>query len=157
MYYRTAPLLCPPFLRPTSKKKRGEGVTRTCAFASQLSPPHPTNLRTEINEALLWGGRRELLRSTCAVAVLKATYVAIFWQVSLVSQPDSSHRLQRLDDGLRKPSEISEKSQDQFSNYFLHAWYTVSSTLATHVHVQELQHRKPARAARRGGRVMEVK
>ena len=37
--YRTAPLLRPrpPFLRPTSRKKRGGGATtRTCAFASQL-------------------------------------------------------------------------------------------------------------------------
>ena len=40
--YRTAPLLRPPFLRPTFRKKRGGGVTtRTCAFASQLSPPPP--------------------------------------------------------------------------------------------------------------------
>ena len=37
--YRTAPLLRPPFLRPTSKKKRVDSVTtRSCAFASQLSP-----------------------------------------------------------------------------------------------------------------------
>ena len=34
------PLLRPPFLRPTSRKKRSEGITmKTCAFASQLSPP----------------------------------------------------------------------------------------------------------------------
>ena len=48
MIYRTAPLLRPPLLRPTFKKKRGGGVTtRTCAFASQLSPPPPsTNSRT---------------------------------------------------------------------------------------------------------------
>ena len=70
-----------------------------------------------------------------AVAVLKAMYIAIFLQV--VSQPDSAYRPRRQDDGLRKPSEISEKGQDQFSNYFLHASYT--STLATRVHVQELQ------------------
>ena len=40
--YRTAPLLRPPLLRPTFRKKRGGGVTtRTYAFASQLSPPPP--------------------------------------------------------------------------------------------------------------------
>ena len=54
--YRAASLLR-PLLRPTSRKKRGGGVTtRTCAFASQLSLP-PTNLCTEINEALLCGRR----------------------------------------------------------------------------------------------------
>ena len=36
------PAVTSSFLWPTSKKKRGEGVTtRTCAFASQLTPPPP--------------------------------------------------------------------------------------------------------------------
>ena len=46
MLYRTAPLLRPPLLRPTFRKKRGGGVTtRTCAFASQLSPPPLPRIR----------------------------------------------------------------------------------------------------------------
>ena len=67
-----------------------------------------------------------------AVAVLKDgrvvghVHVAIFAQV--VSQPDSSHRPRQQDDGLRKPSEISEKGQDQFPNYFLHAIFYTCST-----------------------------
>ena len=80
----------------------------------------------------------------------------------LVLQLDSSHRPQdytaasgnqwtrllppaaRLHGSLRKPSKISEKGQDQFSSYFLHT----NTTLATRVHVPELQYHKPARVAR---------
>ena len=123
--YRTAPLLRPPFLRPTSRKKRGEGVTmKTCAFASQLSLPRIRILRStklccavDVNSfnrhamAVLKGGR-----------VVGHIHVANFCKTKqVVSQPDSSHWPRRQDDGLRKPSEISEKSQDQFSNYFLPA------------------------------------
>ena len=39
--YHTAPLLRPPFCDLLSGKRGGGVTTRTCAFASQLSPPPP--------------------------------------------------------------------------------------------------------------------
>ena len=45
--------------------------------------------------------------------VVVHVHVAMFWQV--VSQRDSSLRPRQQDDGLMRPSEISENSQDQFS------------------------------------------
>ena len=154
-YYRTAPLLRPPFLRPTSKKKRGEGITtRICAFTSQLSPPLLPRICVLRSTKFCCAVEDENSFDRHAVVALKDgrvvghVHVAIFWQV--VSQPDSSHRPRRQDDGLRKPSEISEKGQDQlFSTRLIHEYN--SSTLATHIHVQELQYRKLARAGRAGG------
>ena len=95
--YRTAPLLRPPFLRPTSMKKRGEGVTtRTCTFASQLSPPLP-RIRVLRSTKLCCAVEDENSFDRHAVPVLKDgrvvghVHVAIFLQ-NIVSLPDSSHR-----------------------------------------------------------------
>ena len=123
--YCTGPLLSPPLLRPTSRKKRGGITTRTCAFASQLSPPLPRiHVLRSMKLCCVVEAKNSYDRH--AVAVLKdgrprpcCHFFCKTWQVVL--QPDSSHRPRRQDDGLRKPSEISEKGQDQFSNYFLHA------------------------------------
>ena len=60
--------------------------------------------------------------------------------------------------GNRPRSAKKAKTSSQTIFYMLDTqiqlFYTV---LAKRVHVQELQYRKPARAARGGGRVMEVK
>ena len=111
----------------------------TCAFASQFSPLlHNRVLRSM---KLLYS-RRELLQSTC--------HAWQFGHVQSRSQtPPTGRRLHsrmtcRIT-GLRKPSEISEKGLDLFSNYFLHA-----STHATCVHIHKLQYRKPAQVARGG-------
>ena len=114
----------PPFCDrlPGKRGGGGGGVTkRTCTFTSQLTPPPPPmNSRTEINEALLCSRRRELHRH--AVAVLKDgrvvghVHVAIFCS-SLAARllPPAARLHGRMTcriTGLRKPFEISEKSQD---------------------------------------------
>ena len=43
--YRTTPLLRPPLLRPTFRKRGGGVTTRTCVFTSQLSPPPSHEIR----------------------------------------------------------------------------------------------------------------
>ena len=183
--YRTAPLLRsrpPPPFRNLLPGKRGGGgggggvTTRTCTFASQLSPPPPTNLRTEINEALLCGRRRELLRSTCRGSTegWKSCWPHMlpFFLQNIVLQPDSSHRPRdqgrmtcRILASGNCPRSAKTSSQTTFytlNTRLLHARYTISTRLIhdfytrNTLHVQELQYRKPARAARGGGRIMEV-
>ena len=121
----------PPFATSFQEKKGGGGVTmKTCAFASQLSPS-PMNLRTEISKTLLCGIRRELLRSTCRGSTESCwprTCCHFLRNIggSLTARllPPAARlhgRIMCRITGLKKPSEISEKGQDQFSNYFPHA------------------------------------
>ena len=107
-----------PFATYLQEKEGGGRNNEDLHFRLAVKPP-PPRIRVLRSTKLCCEAEDESSFDRRAVAVLKATYVAIFWQV--VSQPDSSHRPRRQDDGLRKPSEISEKGQDQFSNYFLHA------------------------------------
>ena len=136
------PAITPPLFATYFQEKEGGGVTtRTCGFTSQLSPPppHPSNSRTEINEALLCGRRRELLRSTCCGSTegWKSCWPRTccrFLQSSLTARllPPAARlhgRMMCRITGLRKPSKISDKGQDQFSNYFLHARYTNTTLL----------------------------
>ena len=175
--YRTAPLLCSPFLRPTctsTKKREGRVTTRTCAFASQLSPPPPppTNLCTEIDEALLCGRRRELLRSTCRGSTegWKSCWprtcchslqnIAGNLAARLLPPAAGLHgRMTCRITGLRKPSEISEKGQNQFSKYLLHALqllYTCNTRTRARTAVPQTSSSGP-QGGRGRGRVMEVK
>ena len=123
----------PPFFR----KKRGGGVTtRTCVFASQLSPPPLSPIRILRSMKLCCAVEDENSFHRHAVAVLKDGRVfghvhvhAIFFAntagslaARLLPLAERLHsRMTCRTIGLRKPSEISEKGQDQFSNYFLHA------------------------------------
>ena len=131
------PTVTPPFLRPTSRKKRGESVTtRTCAFASQLSPPPLPRIYVLRSTKLCCAVEDENSFDRHAMAVLKAGRVNCwprtcchFFQNIAGSLAARLHPLAaRLHGrmtcritGLRKLSEISENGQDQFSNYFLHA------------------------------------
>ena len=110
----------PPLLRPTFRKKRGGGgvTTRTCAFASQLSPPRPPSHEIRV---LCSAVEDENSFDRHAVAVLKDGRVVGHVHVAKHSRQSRSQTPPTGHDGLRKPSEISEKGQDQFSNYFLHA------------------------------------
>ena len=134
--FRTAPLLRPPFLRPTLYfQKKGGGWGRNnedSRFRLAVKPPPLPRIRVEINEALLCSRRRELLRSTCRGSILKDgrvvghVHVAIFCKNSIAArllQPAARlhGRMTCRIAGLREPSEISEKGQDQISNYFLRA------------------------------------
>ena len=60
------PAITPPPLFATyfQEKEGGGGSNEDLCFWLAVKPP-PTNSHTEINEALLCGRRRELLRSTC--------------------------------------------------------------------------------------------
>ena len=125
----------PPFCNLLPEKRGGGGVTtRTCTFASQLTPHPPMNSRTEIIEALLCGRRRELLRSTCRGSTegWKSCWprtcchfmrnIAGSLAARLLPPAARLHgRMTCRIIGLRKPSKMSEKGRDQFSNYSVHA------------------------------------
>ena len=127
----TPPLFATYIVLP--EKKVGGVTTRTRAFASQLRPPLP-RIHVGINEALLCSRRQELLQSTCRGSILKDgrvidhvhLHVAIFCKNSIAARllPPAARLHSRMTcriAGLREPSEISKKGQNQISNYFLHA------------------------------------
>ena len=116
------PAVTPPPFATYFQEKEGGGGRNNEDLRFHLAvkpPPHPTNSRT------LWcGRRRELLRLTCCDSTegWKSCWPRTCCKTKhVVSQPDSAHRPRRQDDGLRKPSEISKKGQDQFTSYFLYA------------------------------------
>ena len=105
----------PPFATYFQEKEGGGVTTRTCGFASLLSPPPPTNSHTEINKTLLCSRRRDLFRSTCHGSTegwkscWPRTCCHFFCKTQqVVSQPDSSHRPR-------------DSQQDDAQNHWLHA------------------------------------
>ena len=109
----------PPFVTYFQEKEGGGRNNEDLRFRLTVKPPPIPRIRV-----LCSAVEDENSFDRHAVSVLKdeellATYM--LKNIAGISQPDSAHRPRRQDDGLRKSSEISEKGQDQFSNYFLHA------------------------------------
>ena len=132
-YYCTAPLLCPPFLRPTSTKKRGGHNNVDLRFHLAVKPPLP-RIYVLRSTKLCCVVEDENSFDRYAVAVLKDGRVVCHMCCHFLQNTAGSLAARLLPPtarlhsrmtcritGLRKQSEISEKGQDQFSNYFLHA------------------------------------
>ena len=124
--YRTALLLrLPPPFATYFQEKGGGHNNEDLRFRLAVKPPPLPRIHVLRSTKLCCAVEAENSYNQHAVAVLKdgrpRTCCHFFCKTSqVVLQPVSSHRPRRQDDGLRKLSEISEKGQDQFSNYFLH-------------------------------------
>ena len=132
--------------------KRGGGITmRTCAFASQLSPPLLPRIcvYTEIDEALLCSRRRELLRLTCRGSTegWKSCWprTCCHFLQQVVSQPDSSHwprdytagtRTELLASGNRPRSVKKAKTSSQTIFYTLDTRVQLLYTCNTRTHAR---------------------
>ena len=146
---------CIGIARPEARA-RTRGTQRYPVTLS-LPPPPPPSHEFAYWDALLCGRRRELLWSTCrgntegwkSCWPLSCCY---FLQHGVNIAGSLADRLLQPAARLHGSAESlasgnrpkSVQSQDFFSNYF----YTLNNT---HMHVQELQYCKPARAARGGG------
>ena len=168
-YYPAVTPPPPPFCDLLSGKKRGGGripgvTTRTCAFASRLSPPLPRIC------VLCSAVEDENSFDRHAVAVLKDGRVVgrtccKTLQVARSQTPPTCRDGRMTASGNRPRSAKKAKTSSQTIFYMLDTqiqlFYTCNKRTRIYIHVQELQYRKPARAARGGGgggeRVMEVK
>ena len=171
VYIRT--LLCavlpccytPPFCDLLPRKGEGEGVTmRTFTFASQLSPPPLPRIRVLRSMKLCCATEDENSFDWHAVVVLKDVrhvhvHVAIFCK-NIAGSLAARLLPPAATAGWRPQETVRDqwKGQDQFSNYFLHAWYT-NTTLLHLQHVYTCKNCSTAnRLERPAGRgVMEVK
>ena len=153
------PAVTPSLFATYFQEKEGGGCNnedlRFC-----LAVKLPTNLHTEINEALLCG-RRELLQSTChgSIKGWKSCWPRTCCQFLQNKTGSLAARLLSLaamagwrpQETIRDQWKKSRPVLKLFSTCLIHEYS--SSTFATRAHVQ---YHKPARAAR-GGCVMEVK
>ena len=161
-YIPYCPAVTPPFLRPTARKKRGGVTTRTCAFASQLSPP-PSLPRIRV---LCSAVEDENSFDWHAVAVLKDgrvvghVHVAIFCAGSLAARllPPAATAGRRPQETVRdqrkRPRPVPKLFSTRDLLHLQHAYmYTCKNCM------QSSTARVPQAGSsgpRGGGRVMEV-